>query len=47
MHGASRQNKGEHEGVSSEEAHIGFDEIDTDKDRAIEFEEFVQWWSER
>lgn len=33
--------------VGSEEARIGFDEIDTDNDHAIEFEEFVEWWSER
>ena len=33
--------------VGPEEARIGFDEIDTDHDRAIEFEEFVDWWSER
>lgn len=33
--------------VDDGEARIGFDEIDTDKDHAIEFEEFVDWWSER
>lgn len=33
--------------VGSEEARIGFDEIDTDNDHAIEFAEFVEWWSER
>lgn len=34
-------------GVSVEEARIGFDEIDTDDDGAIGFDEFVSWWSER
>lgn len=34
-------------GVSAEEARIGFDEIDTDGDRAIGFEEFIAWWGER
>lgn len=33
--------------VDANEARIGFDEIDTDNDHAIEFEEFVDWWSER
>lgn len=33
--------------VGREEARIGFDEIDADNDHAIEFEEFVQWWSDR
>lgn len=34
-------------GVSADEARIGFEEIDTDNDGAIEFEEFIDWWSER
>lgn len=34
-------------GVSAEEARIGFDEIDSDGDAAIAFDEFVAWWSER
>lgn len=33
--------------VDREEARIGFDEIDIDKDHAIEFDEFIEWWSER
>lgn len=34
-------------GVSADEARIGFDEIDTDDDGAIGFDEFISWWSER
>ncbi|HLT92709.1 MAG TPA: EF-hand domain-containing protein [Woeseiaceae bacterium] len=34
-------------GVSEEEARIGFDEIDSDDDGAIQFDEFIDWWSER
>ncbi len=34
-------------GVSDEEARIGFDEIDTDDDGAIDFDEFLSWWCER
>ena len=26
---------------------IGFDEIDTNRDGAIDFEEFTAWWNER
>lgn len=33
--------------VNDDEARIGFDEIDTDNDQAIVFEEFVDWWGER
>ena len=33
--------------MSSEEADIGFDIIDSDNNRAIDFEEFCRWWSER
>ena len=33
------------EDMTSEECQIGFDEIDTDRDGAIEFEEFVAWAS--
>lgn len=32
--------------TSADEARIGFDEIDTDNDGAIEFDEFIEWWSE-
>ncbi len=34
-------------GISHDEARVGFDIIDSDNDGAIEFEEFVDWWSER
>lgn len=33
--------------VEAGEARIGFDEIDTDNDQAIIFQEFVDWWGER
>lgn len=33
--------------VSDTEARIGFDEIDTDDDGAISFDEFVDWWRDR
>ena len=33
--------------VAADEARIGFNEIDTDNDQAIEFDEFIEWWSER
>ena len=33
--------------VAADEARIGFSEIDTDNDSAIEFDEFIEWWSER
>ena len=35
------------ENVTSEEAQIGFDEIDVDRDGTITFEEFAAWLSER
>jgi calmodulin len=31
-------------GMSEDERRIGFGEIDTDHDRVIEFEEFMDWW---
>ena len=33
--------------VGEPEARIGFRAIDTDRDGAIELDEFVEWWSER
>ena len=30
--------------MSDSECHIGFMEIDTDRDGVIEFEEFLEWW---
>jgi Ca2+-binding EF-hand superfamily protein len=33
--------------VSDDEARIGFDEVDSDDDGAISFEEFVAWWRDR
>jgi len=33
--------------VSDEEARVGFEIIDTDGDGAIDFVEFLRWWSER
>ena len=35
------------EDITSEECQIGFDEIDTNRDGAIDFEEFAAWWNER
>jgi len=32
-------------GMSESECRIGFAEIDTDHDAAIEFEEFREWWA--
>jgi Ca2+-binding EF-hand superfamily protein len=32
--------------MSEEECRIGFEEIDTDHDGAISFDEFRAWWSE-
>ena len=32
-------------GMSYDEARIGFDLIDADRDHAIEFDEFVGWWT--
>lgn len=34
-------------GVTAEECRIGFEEIDTDHNGAISFDEFVAWWTER
>ena len=34
-------------GASADQVNFGFDEIDTDKDGYIEFEEFVDWWEGR
>jgi calmodulin len=33
-------------GITAEECRIGFEEIDVNGDGAIEFEEFVAWWTE-
>ncbi len=33
------------ENISSTECGIGFDEIDADRDGAIGFEEFYEWWT--
>jgi len=35
------------ENVTAEECQIGFDEIDRDRDGAINFDEFFTWWTER
>lgn len=32
--------------MSEEEVAIGFDEIDTDEDGLIDFNEFLAWWQE-
>lgn len=32
--------------MSNEDAQIGFQDIDTNDDGLIDFEEFVAWWSE-
>jgi Ca2+-binding EF-hand superfamily protein len=34
-------------GISRAEARVGFDSIDGDRGGAIDFDEFVAWWSER
>lgn len=34
-------------GIGAAEARIGFDEVDTDDDGAISFDEFVAWWRDR
>jgi len=34
-------------GASADQVNLGFDEIDTDNDGYIEFEEFVDWWEGR
>jgi Ca2+-binding EF-hand superfamily protein len=33
------------ESVTSAECEIGFDEVDTNRDGAIEFDEFYEWWT--
>jgi len=35
------------ENMTSEEIQIGFDDIDTNRDGAIEFDEFLAWWTEK
>lgn len=35
------------EEISAEECEIGFDEIDSNRDGAIDFAEFMAWWGER
>jgi len=34
------------ENMTSEECEIGFEEIDVDRDGAIEFDEFFAWWTQ-
>jgi calmodulin len=34
------------ENITAEECQIGFEEIDLNRDGAIEFDEFAAWWSE-
>jgi len=34
------------ENITAEECQIGFDEIDSNRDGAIEFNEFIAWWTE-
>lgn len=34
------------ENVTAEECQIGFDEIDSNRDGAITFDEFHSWWTE-
>jgi Ca2+-binding EF-hand superfamily protein len=34
-------------GIGDDDARIGFAAIDTDRDGAIELDEFLDWWSER
>ena len=34
------------EDITAEECEIGFDEIDANRDGAIEFDEFLAWWTE-
>lgn len=31
-------------GMKPDEARVGFEEIDTDKDGSIELDEFIDWW---
>lgn len=32
-------------GMSAQELHIGFHEVDTDADGLIDFQEFLEWWT--
>jgi Ca2+-binding EF-hand superfamily protein len=34
------------ENITAEEAQIGFDEIDADRDGSISFDEFYGWWTQ-
>jgi len=34
-------------GLSKEESWLGFQAIDTDDDQGIQFDEFLDWWSDR
>jgi calmodulin len=35
------------ENITTEECQIGFDEIDSNRDGSIDFNEFVAWWTDR
>ena len=35
------------EDMTAEECQIGFDEVDTNRDGVIDFEEFLTWWTQR
>ncbi|MEJ1965419.1 MAG: EF-hand domain-containing protein [Gammaproteobacteria bacterium] len=35
------------ENITAEECQIGFDEIDSNRDGVITFDEFHAWWTER
>jgi calmodulin len=35
------------EDITTEECQIAFDEIDANRDGAIDFEEFLTWWTQR
>jgi calmodulin len=37
--------RGVDENITSEEAQIGFDDMDRDRDGVIEFDEFFAWWT--
>jgi Ca2+-binding EF-hand superfamily protein len=38
--------RGADENMTAEECQIGFDEIDTNRDGAIGFDEFFAWWTQ-